>query len=84
MGIRHSVGHARTPRKIICMKTTPELPTVSKAEIERSMKKTETIQIRLTALEKEAIVRAKDALGLTTTEFLIKSSELVSAKLLGS
>lgn len=63
------------------MKTTPKLPAVSRAEIERSMKKTETIQIRLTALEKEAIVRAKNTLDLTTTEYLIKCSQLVSAKL---
>jgi len=79
----HRPGNFTPQQKISRMKTTPILPSITKAEIEQSLRKTETIQIRLTAAEKAEVVRAKDELGLTTTEYLLKCSELVSSKLFG-
>jgi hypothetical protein len=62
-------------------KSQPEVPPVSISEIEQSMRKSETVQIRVTPVEKAAIVKAKDTLNLTTTEYLVRCHELVAAKL---
>lgn len=58
-----------------------ELPTVTKAEVQERLPKSEAILLRLSVRDKDAITEAAKSVHLTATEYLVKCHELVSAKL---
>jgi uncharacterized protein (DUF1778 family) len=60
----------------------PTFPSVSLAEVEQSLRKTETINLRVSAVDKAAIRAAAKALGgLTVSEYLIKAHQAVARHL---
>ncbi len=61
--------------------TTPKISAPSAEEVKRRILKDETIQLRVTKVDKEKIVANAKGLHLTTTEYLLKCHEVVSAKL---
>jgi hypothetical protein len=61
--------------------TTPEIPAPSIEEVKRRILKDETIQLRVTKVEKEKIRLVATGLHLTTTEYLLKCHEVVSETL---
>ena len=62
-------------------KKTRQLPTPSKDEVAKQFPKTEAILLRLSAQDKESINAAAKSVHLTTTEFLVKSTLAIAAKL---
>jgi uncharacterized protein (DUF1778 family) len=60
---------------------SPELPTISKEEIQKQFPKTEAILLRLSVQDKQAITDAAKSLHLTATEYLVKCHAVVAAKL---
>ena len=61
--------------------TKKAVPRVSKAEVDAKIRKSETIQLRLTPTEKDEIKRKATSLGLSVTEYLIKCHAAVASKL---
>ncbi len=61
--------------------TTPKITAPSVEEVKRRILKDETIQLRVTAVQKEKIVANAKGLHLSTTDYLIKCHEVVSEKL---
>jgi hypothetical protein len=61
--------------------TTPTISAPSIEEVKRRILKEETIQLRVTKVEKEKIRLVASGLHLSTTEYLLKCHEVVSAKL---
>lgn len=58
-----------------------ELPEPTKEEAANRVLKTETIQMRLTACEKEEIRRTAESFHLSLTEYLLKCHAVIAAKL---
>ena len=58
-----------------------QLPAVTTTEIFEAIRKTETVQLRLSASEKEAIRKAATKSGRTVTEYLLECHRLVAAKI---
>lgn len=61
-------------------KSQPEMPTVSKEEVQQRFPKTEAILLRLSVEDKNAITTTAKTLHITATEYLVKCHEVVSAK----
>ncbi len=59
-------------------KPETRLPAVSANEVEEWMPKTATVNLRLTEGDKAAMEKAKEAAGLTLTEYLVGCHRLVS------
>ena len=55
------------------------LPTVTKSEV-ASLPKTEAVLVRLTAQDKDAIIKAAGKLHLTVTEIVTRSALMVAEK----
>ena len=62
-------------------KTPVTLPTVDADEIQNVLPRKEAVLLRMSAHDKKTISEAADKLGITTTEFFIKSALMVSAKI---
>jgi len=54
---------------------------VTRAEVSAALPKTETIQLRLSATEKEAVKAAATACGRSVSEYLLECHRLVADKL---
>ena len=57
------------------------LPTVDAGEIQQVLPKKEAVLLRMSAHDKKTICDAADKLGITTTEFFIKSALMVAGKI---
>jgi len=55
--------------------------TVTRAEVSAALPKTQTIQLRLSATEKEAVKAAATACGRSVSEYLLECHRLVADKL---
>ena len=64
-------------------KTSVMLPPVQADEIQQVLPKKEAVLLRMSAQDKKTISEAADKLGITTTEFFIKSALMVATKLSG-
>jgi uncharacterized protein (DUF1778 family) len=53
----------------------------SQAEVADALPKDQTVQLRLSAVEKDAIKKAASACGRTVTEYLLECARLVARKL---
>ena len=62
-------------------KTSVMLPPVQADEIQQVLPKKEAVLLRMSAQDKKTISEAADKLGITTTEFFIKSALMVAAKI---
>jgi len=58
-----------------------KLPPPTPAEVADALPKDQTVQLRLSATEKEAIRKAASACGRTVTEYLLECHRVVSRKL---
>ena len=58
-----------------------KIPAPSQAEVADALPKGETVQLRLSATEKNAIKKAASACGRTVTEYLLECHRVVSRKL---
>jgi hypothetical protein len=61
--------------------TTPKISAPSTEEVKRRILKDETIQLRVTKVEKEKIRLVASGLHLNVTDYLIKCHEVVSETL---
>lgn len=60
---------------------TKSIPEPTPTEIKAGLAKTETIHLRLTKIEKQAIRQTAQSLHLSITEYLLKCHSVVAAKL---
>ena len=60
---------------------TEAFPQPTSDEVKARLLKTETIQLRLTKIEKDEIRRVASRLSLSITDYILKCHEVVSAKL---
>ena len=58
-----------------------QLPTVTSTEVLEAIRKTETVQLRLSAKEKAAIKAAASRCKLTVTEYLLECHRLIASKI---
>ena len=58
-----------------------KIPAPSQAEVKEAMTKDQTVQLRLSSTEKNAIKRAASACGRTVTEYLLECHRLVARRL---
>jgi len=56
------------------------LPSVSQYEIEETLTKAVTINLRLSVKEKDRVKRTAQAFGLNVSQYLLKCHELVADK----
>ncbi len=62
-------------------KTQREIPDVTVEEVAEHMRKTATVTIRLTPAERASMERAREELGLSLTDYIVKAHAVVSRKL---
>lgn len=62
-------------------KTPVMLPPVEADEIQNILPRKEAVLLRMSAHDKKTICDAADKLGITTTEFFIKSALMVAGKI---
>ena len=60
---------------------TEAFPQPTSDEVKARVLKTETIQLRLTKIEKDEIRRVASRLSLSITDYILKCHEVVAAKL---
>ena len=58
-----------------------KIPAPSQAEVADALPKGETVQLRLSATEKEGIRKAASACGRTISEYLLECHRVVARKL---
>ena len=63
------------------MRKKNQLTTVTSAEVQRAIRKTETVQLRLSTEEKEAIKEAASKSKRTVTEYLLECHRLIASKI---
>lgn len=63
------------------VKASRPIPEPTEGEVAAALPKSETVQIRVTKLEKEEIVASAAMVGLTQTDYLLSCHRVVSRKL---
>ena len=58
-----------------------KIPAPNQAEVAQALPKDQTVQMRLSSVEKDAIKKAASACGRTVTEYLLECHRVVSRKL---
>ena len=58
-----------------------KLPAPTHAQVKEALTKDQTVQLRLSAVEKTAIKKAASACGRTVTEYLLECHRMVARKL---
>ena len=58
-----------------------KIPAPTPAEVQEALPKDQTVQLRLSSVEKDAIKKAASACGRTVTEYLLECHRIVSRKL---
>jgi len=58
-----------------------KIPAPTQAEVAQALPKDQTVQMRLSSVEKDAIKKAASACGRTVTEYLLECHRVVSRKL---
>lgn len=60
----------------------PGLPSPTVEAVDRSLKKTETLNLRLTPSEKEGLRAAASSVGMSISEYVLKCHEVVAEVLM--
>jgi hypothetical protein len=58
-----------------------ELPVPPKGEVDRVLRKSETLSFRLTKAEKEGLRAAASSVSMSISEYMLKCHEVVAAQL---
>jgi uncharacterized protein (DUF1778 family) len=58
-----------------------KIPSPTPAEVADALPKDQTVQLRLSSVEKDAIKKAASACGRTVTEYLLECHRVVARKL---
>ncbi len=75
----NSPTNSRKTAKAGCMK--PRLPDLTRADVDRGLRKSVTLNFRLTPAEKESLRRTAASLKMSISEYVLKAHDLVSRKL---
>lgn len=79
MALGNRQKNSRPTAKTRSVKT--EMPEVSKSDLQRNLRKTETLNFRLTPAEKESLRRAASELGMSVSEYMLRCHDVISRKL---
>lgn len=67
------------PRKAAeARRVKPALPVPSVDAVNRSLRKTETLNLRLTLIEKDGLRAAASSVGMSISEYVLKCHEVVA------